>query len=359
MPNYQNGKIYCIRSFKTDNVYIGSTTQKLCERIGKHRTGYKMWKKGKCCFMNAYQILEHGDEYIELVEEYPCKNKMELCKREYEVMRNTENCISKILKSTGKIEDYSQGKIYIIKSSKTDDVYIGSTVQTLRERFTKHKSGYKRWLEKKSKYMSSFEIIKHDDAYIELIENYPCETIEELRIREGDIMKEYENCVNKLVAGRTHKQFLEEQKEHIKEQRKEYRDQHKEHIKEYNKEYRQQNKEHINEREKQYRQQNKEHINERTKQYRQQNKEHIKEREKQYRERPYVKEKKKERDKQYRDQHKEQRKEYDKEYREKNKDKIKENRKIKILCECGTEHTKIHLKRHGRSLKHQNYINNL
>ena len=37
MPNYQNGKIYCIRSHQTDNIYIGSTTQKLCVRMAEHK----------------------------------------------------------------------------------------------------------------------------------------------------------------------------------------------------------------------------------------------------------------------------------------------------------------------------------
>ena len=45
MPNFQNAKIYSIRSHKTDEIYtmIGSTTQTLAQRIGKHRTNYRMW----------------------------------------------------------------------------------------------------------------------------------------------------------------------------------------------------------------------------------------------------------------------------------------------------------------------------
>jgi hypothetical protein len=44
------------------------------------------------------------------------------------------------------------GKIYKITSSKTDDVYIGSTIQTLNDRFIKHKSNYKLYQNKKSSY---------------------------------------------------------------------------------------------------------------------------------------------------------------------------------------------------------------
>ena len=34
--------------------------------------------------------------------------------------------------------DYSQGKIYILRSKNTDDVYIGSTKESLEERFHFH-----------------------------------------------------------------------------------------------------------------------------------------------------------------------------------------------------------------------------
>jgi hypothetical protein len=44
MPDYKQGKIYTIRC-KTDDplIYVGSTTQSLCERLAKHR--YEAIKK--------------------------------------------------------------------------------------------------------------------------------------------------------------------------------------------------------------------------------------------------------------------------------------------------------------------------
>ena len=62
------------------------------------------------------------------------------------------------------------GKIYKITSSKTDNVYIGSTIQTLNDRFLKHKSNYKLYQNNKYANVSSNEILKHGDAKIELIE---------------------------------------------------------------------------------------------------------------------------------------------------------------------------------------------
>jgi len=70
---------------------------------------------------------------------------------------------------------YENGKIYKITSKQTDDVYIGSTTQLLNDRFTRHKFQNKG---------SSAKLIKYDDCIIELIEDYPCKTKEELLWRE-------------------------------------------------------------------------------------------------------------------------------------------------------------------------------
>ena len=61
------------------------------------------------------------------------------------------------------------------------------------------------------------------------------------------------------------------------------------------------------------------------------------------------KERKKETDKIYKEKNKEKIKEKNKEYREKNKDKRQEI----IMCECGCETTKHHLKRHEETKKHK------
>ena len=114
------------------------------------------------------------------------------------------------------------GRIYIIKSSQTDKVYIGSTVETLNKRFREHKC---------SKTCTSREILKYDDAEIILLECYDCETYEELRKKEGEYIKQY-NCVNKLIAGRTKTEYYEDNKEKIKEYRKEYRQENKEKLNE-------------------------------------------------------------------------------------------------------------------------------
>ena len=109
--------------------------------------------------------------------------------------------------------DYKNGKIYTIRSHQTDKIYIGSTTQPLSKRFHCHKGRYIISLSRKTNYITSFEIIKYGDAYIELLEEFPCETKDQLHKREGECIRNEPNCVNKFVPGRTTKQYREEHKD--------------------------------------------------------------------------------------------------------------------------------------------------
>ena len=153
--------------------------------------------------------------------------------------------------------DYQKGKIYSIRSHQTEEIYIGSTTQTLFARLASHKRRYKHYKKYKKMYTSSFHILQFDDAYIELYENCPCNCKEELTKREGEVIREL-NCVNKLIPGRTLKEYMEDNKEKIAERKKEYREKNREKIQKYEKEYRERNKEYF----KEYREKNREKIQE-------------------------------------------------------------------------------------------------
>ena len=94
--------------------------------------------------------------------------------------------------------DYKLGKIYQIWSPNTDKVYIGSTVQPLHKRFHDHKTKLTGKM-----YTTAREVLKCGEAKIELIEDYPCEKKSELNRREGQVMRGYDNRVNRCIAGRT------------------------------------------------------------------------------------------------------------------------------------------------------------
>lgn len=97
MPDYSQGKIYCIRAPGTNDIYIGSTTRSLCERFGEHRRAFRRWKSKAVRYTTVYKLLENPNAYIELVEDYPCDNKEQLNRREGEVIRAQTSCVNKCL----------------------------------------------------------------------------------------------------------------------------------------------------------------------------------------------------------------------------------------------------------------------
>ena len=141
---------------------------------------------------------------------------------------------------------FQRGKIYSIRSYQTNEVYIGSTCQPLHKRLNDHRSHYKQCLNGKNSYVSSFEIVKHLDSYIELIELYPCNSKIELERREGEIIR-IRNCVNKRIAGRTKQQYYQDNKQHIQQ----YQQDNKLSIQQQKKQYYQDNKLSIRQRQKQ------------------------------------------------------------------------------------------------------------
>jgi hypothetical protein len=86
--------------------------------------------------------------------------------------------------------DYALGKIYKITSKQTDLCYIGSTTQPLNIRMNKHRQP--------DNLTSAKEILKYGDAVIELVEEYSCETKEQLARKEADVIQRTSNCVNKI-----------------------------------------------------------------------------------------------------------------------------------------------------------------
>ena len=165
---------------------------------------------------------------------------------------------------------YDNGKIYVLRSNQTDNIYIGSTTQPLYKRIHQHKKDFNRWKNEKRNYVTSFELMKYDDTYIELLELCPCDSKIELCRREGQLQREM-NCVNKEIAGRTQKEWCDDNKDKIKMREKIYREENKDKMKEW----RQENKDKIRELSKKYNETHKDKIKEHNTKYRQANKEKL------------------------------------------------------------------------------------
>jgi len=157
--------------------------------------------------------------------------------------------------------NYGNGKIYSIRSHQTTNIYIGSTTQSLSKRLSDHFYRKKEYEKNKYDYLTSFNLLDFDDVYIELIENYPCCNREELLKREGYFIRKI-NCINKVIPGRTKKEYYEDNKTSIAQKHKEYREDNKEHLKqkkkEYHKKYREINLEHLKQKKKEYNEKTKE-----------------------------------------------------------------------------------------------------
>ena len=153
-----------------------------------------------------------------------------------------------------------KGFIYAIRSPQTNDVYYGSTKNSLNTRLIEHRSNYKRWMNDDYHYVSSFAIIEYDDAYIELVEEVNFENKKELHAIEGRYIRE-NICVNKIVVGRTQQEWCKDNKEHCKEYELQYRAKNKDIILKHKLQWCEQNKDYCKEYRLQYREKNREELN--------------------------------------------------------------------------------------------------
>ena len=111
--------------------------------------------------------------------------------------------------------DYNKGKIYQISNIIDDGVYVGSTVESLGRRMTKHKYAAKKMYHN-SLLLDKMNEYGFDKFFIELIEEYPCNTQIELLAREGHWIKG-RGTLNKTIQGRTPKEWHEENKDRHRE----------------------------------------------------------------------------------------------------------------------------------------------
>tara|TARA_R110002096_G_scaffold362183_1_gene555287 strand:+ start:225 stop:848 length:624 start_codon:yes stop_codon:yes gene_type:complete len=192
--------------------------------------------------------------------------------------------------------DYQKGKIYKLVSDHTDEIYIGSTIQKLCKRLSKHASDFRKGINA----CTSKKVFELGKVKIVLIENCPCDSKEELYKRERHYI-ETTDCVNKCIPFRS------------KEEKIQYK------IK--------------------YNEDNKEELSKKNKEYCLKNKEEILKQKKEH----YLKNKDK-----FKEKHKE--------YRLKNNDKIKERKKVRTICDCGLDINKDTIARHKRTKKHLNLM---
>jgi hypothetical protein len=197
---------------------------------------------------------------------------------------------------------YQRGKIYMITSPHTEEIYIGSTCEpTLARRLAKHVMSYKLYQEGKSCYYTSYKILEAGDYEISLIDGEMyCDTKQELQKWEQMYINEYPNCVNqcKAYVGLSEKEYkakyYQDNIEKAKAQHVEYRATHQAEIKDYSKRHYTENKQH--------------------------------------------------------------KIDYQRRYVQENRAQIAAKRAEVIQCECGSQYTRLHKNRHYQTKKHLNAI---
>ena len=96
---------------------------------------------------------------------------------------------------------YSNGKIYQITDVGYNKCYIGSTCLKLRRRFLQHIGGYYKYLKGEAEYTTSYSMFEEfgvENCKVELVENYPCNSKDELLKQEGFHIRSFD-CVNKCI----------------------------------------------------------------------------------------------------------------------------------------------------------------
>ena len=167
--------------------------------------------------------------------------------------------------------NYQNGKIYCIRNNVSNDVYVGSSCEPyLSKRMVKHRSSAKNERDRNMLLHQKMNEIGIEHFHIELIENYPCESKDQLRAREGHYIREMAT-LNKRIETRTDKEWREDNKEYIQEWKKQHYENNKESIREKTKQYQEDKIDMIKQRKKHYYEQNKEDIKEKSKQYREDN----------------------------------------------------------------------------------------
>jgi len=121
--DYQNGKIYTIRSPHTEKYYIGSTASTLVKRLSGH--------KSKKNTLTSKIIFDFGDAYIELLELCPCSSKIELRRREGELQRLHKNEIVNNHFECRTTQEYYSDNIE--KKLKYQNEYYENNTNTIKE----------------------------------------------------------------------------------------------------------------------------------------------------------------------------------------------------------------------------------
>jgi len=143
---------------------------------------------------------------------------------------------------------YQRGKIYKIIDNITGKVYFGSTIEpTIARRLATHISNFKTYKQGKSGICCSYELFENNDYTIILVELFPCDSKDELLMRERYWIDNNE-CVNKnrpILFVDEKQQYQQQYRQEHKEKATQYYQENKEEALQYRKQQYQEHKDEI------------------------------------------------------------------------------------------------------------------
>lgn len=136
MTNYSKGKIYKIVCDTTGKVYVGSTTkQYLSQRLFAHYDAYCKYLSGckHATRTTSFEVLEEMNYSIVLIEEYPCRSKDELLRRERHYIERMD-CVNRSVPTRTK-QEYKRDKC--AETRRLNQAYLAKPENRLKQRQAK------------------------------------------------------------------------------------------------------------------------------------------------------------------------------------------------------------------------------
>jgi group I intron endonuclease len=198
---YAKAKIYRLVNNIDNEFYVGSTCNTLSKRLYRHKTSSNL-KPNRLVYRHFNKIGWENVSIV-LIEECPCKNKMELLRKERQCIETLQPNLNKQVPTRTKQEYYKQNIDTINKKHK--EYYENNKdaiIETAKRRYEKNK-----------------DVISEKDK------------------------QRYEK--NKGIILEKHKQYREKNKDVIAEKRKQYYEKNNDVILEKKKQYYEENKEAI------------------------------------------------------------------------------------------------------------------
>lgn len=119
------------------------------------------------------------------------------------------------------------GKIYRVICNETNEVYYGSTIQPIKKRMYQHTRPNK---------TNCRQIINRGNYRYEVCEEFTCDDKKFLLDRERYWI-ENNDCINKIIPNRTYKEFYQDNRQKILNEKKQHYIKNRQRILDYKKQY--------------------------------------------------------------------------------------------------------------------------